>query len=146
MIQQEVQQYIDFHRENGGTGKIFQFKYVNYEPGTLTLEGNFTEACLNPNGTVQGGMMTSMLDDITSLLLIMEAKGKLYPASTDLHTLHHRAQKQGQVIAKATIMKKGKTIATVKGEIFDQDNKLITTLMHTAYLIELDRSLYEKTE
>ena len=60
--------------------------------------------------------------------------------------LHHRAQKQGQVIAKATIMKKGKTIATVKGEIFDQDNKLITTLMHTAYLIELDRSLYEKTE
>ena len=43
-------------------------------------------------------------------------------------------------------MKKGKTIATVKGEIFDQENKLITTLMHTAYLIELDRSLYEKSE
>ena len=61
MTQQEVQQYIDFHRENGGTGKIFQFRYKNYEPGTLTLEGNFTEACLNPNGTVQGGMMTSCL-------------------------------------------------------------------------------------
>ena len=44
MTQQEVQQYIDFHRENGGTGKIFQFRYKNYEPGTLTLEGNFTEA------------------------------------------------------------------------------------------------------
>ena len=80
MIQQEVQQYIDFHRENGGTGKIFQFKFKNYEPGLLVLEGIFTEKCLNPNGTVQGGMMTSMLDDISSLLLIMEANGKLYPA------------------------------------------------------------------
>ena len=79
MTQQEVQQYIDFHRENGGTGKIFQFRYKNYEPGTLTLEGNFTETCLNPNGTVQGGMMTSMLDDITSLLLIMEAKVNFIP-------------------------------------------------------------------
>ena len=144
MTQQEVQQYIDFHRENGGTGKIFQFKFKNYEPGLLVLEGNFTETCLNPNGTVQGGMMTSMLDDITSLLLIMEANGKLYPASTDLHTLHHRSLNEGKVLAKAKIMKKGKTIATVKGEIYDQDNKLITTLMHTAYLVHLDKSLYDK--
>ena len=144
MTQQEVQQYIDFHRENGGTGKIFQFKFKNYEPGLLVLEGNFTETCLNPNGTVQGGMMTSMLDDISSLLLIMEANGKLYPASTDLHTLHHRSLNKGEVIAKAKIIKKGKTIATVKGEIYDQDNKLITTLMHTAYLVHLDKSLYDK--
>ena len=69
MTQQEVQQYIDFHRENGGTGKIFQFRYKNYEPGTLTLVGNFTEACLNPNGTVQGGMMTSMPVSYTHLTL-----------------------------------------------------------------------------
>ncbi len=110
MTQQEVQQYIDFHRENGGTGKIFQFKYKNYEPGMLSLEGNFTEACLNPNGTVQGGMMTSMLDDITSLLLIMEAKGKLYPASTDLHTLHHRSSKARAGFAKSHNYEKGQNI------------------------------------
>ena len=47
-------------------------------------------------------------------------------------------------LSKAKIMKKGKTIATVKGEIYDQDNKLITTLMHTAYLVHLDKSLYDK--
>ena len=144
MTQQEVQQYIDFHRENGGTGKIFNFTFKDYHPGTLILEGNFTEVCLNPNGTVQGGMMTSMLDDVSSLLLIMEAKGKLYPASTDLHTLHHRSLKAGKVIAKSTIIKKGRTIATVKGEIYDGNEKLITTLMHTACLIHLDKSLYDK--
>ena len=35
-------------------------------------------------------------------------------------------------------MKKGKTIATVKGEIYNQEGKLATTLMHTVFLIKTD--------
>ena len=79
--------------------------------------------------------MTSMLDDVTSLLLIVESDGKVYPASTDLHTLHHLPLKSGICTLKASIMRRGKSIATVKGEMFDQAGKLVTTLVHTVYLI-----------
>ena len=41
----------------------------------LKLEGVFPSETLNPNHSVQGGQMTSMLDDATSLLLIYETKG-----------------------------------------------------------------------
>ena len=40
-----------------------------------------------PEGFVQGGQITSMLDDVTSILLIFESKGQIYPSSTNLHTI-----------------------------------------------------------
>ena len=132
----DINKFLDFHKENGGTGKLFNFKFKEHKEGFLDLSGEFNELCLNPDGSVQGGMMTAMLDDVTSLLIIIETRGRLYPASTDLHTMHHRPLTKGKVKARASIIKKGKKIATTRGELFDEKGKLATTLMHTSYLIE----------
>tara|TARA_B100001996_G_scaffold375329_1_gene355129 strand:+ start:721 stop:1140 length:420 start_codon:yes stop_codon:yes gene_type:complete len=135
-VEYSLDKYIKFHKKYGGTGKLFKFKLINYSKGNLELEGEFNDSTLNPDGSVQGGMMTAMLDDVTSLLIIIETKGQIYPASTDLHTLHHRPLNKGKVKAKAAIIKKGKKISTTKGELFDKEGQLATTLMHTSYLIE----------
>ena len=131
-----IDKYISFHKKNSGTGKLFNFKLISYSQGKLELEGEFNDSSLNPDGSVQGGMMTAMLDDVTSLLIIIETKGKVYPASTDLHTMHHRPLIKGKVIARGSIIKKGKKIASTRGELFDEEGQLVTTLMHTSYLIE----------
>ena len=131
-----LDKYISFHKKNGGTGKLFNFKLINYSQGKLELEGEFNDFSLNPDGSVQGGMMTAMLDDVTSLLIIIETKGRVYPASTDLHTMHHRPLIKGKVKARASIIKKGKKIASTRGELFNGKGQLITTLMHTSYLIK----------
>tara|TARA_A100001037_G_C14919029_1_gene530770 strand:- start:15 stop:434 length:420 start_codon:yes stop_codon:yes gene_type:complete len=135
-LKSSLDKYISFHKKNGGTGKLFNFKLINYSQGKLELEGEFNDFSLNPDGSVQGGMMTAMLDDVTSLLIIIETKGRVYPASTDLHTMHHRPLIKGKVKARASIIKKGKKIATTRGELFDEKGQLATTLMHTSYLIE----------
>ena len=96
----------------------------------------FNSNTLNPVGTVQGGQINSMLDDVTSLLLIYESKGTIYPNSTNLHSIHHRPLSEGEVIATAEIIKKGKTIATMKGEVFTMDGKLAATLIHTAVIMK----------
>ena len=134
-MKKSLDKYIEFHRKNGGTGKLFKFKFLDYKEGYLELEGEFNEFSLNPDGAVQGGMMTSMLDDVTSLLIIFETKGQIYPASTDLHSLHHRPLSKGKIRAKASIIKIGKNIASTKGELVDKDDRVIATLMHTAYLV-----------
>ena len=36
-------EYLKFHRENGGTGKLFKFKFLEYETGFLKLEGEFNK-------------------------------------------------------------------------------------------------------
>ena len=135
-MNKNLEKYIEFHRENGGTGKLFNFKFLDYKEGYLELEGEFSESSLNPDGSVQGGMMTSMLDDVTSLLIIFETSGQIYPASTDLHSLHHRPLSKGKIRAKATIIKRGRNIASIKGELVDKQGRVATTLMHTAYLVQ----------
>ena len=136
-MENRLEKYLEFHRENGVTGKLFNFEIVSYKEGkSLDLEGMFDEFSLNPDGSVQGGMMTSMLDDVTSLLIIIETKGQVYPASTDLHSSHHRPLFQGRVKAKATLIRLGKNIATTRGELFDSKGRVATSLIHTSFLVQ----------
>ena len=135
-MKNDLQKYLDFHKINGGTGKLFKFEILEYKKGFLKLKGNFPSETINPNGTVQGGQMNSMLDDVTSLLLIYESKGTIYPNSTNLHSVHHRPLFEGAAIATAQLIKKGKKIATIKGELFNSDGEIAATLLHTAVIME----------
>lgn len=135
-MREDFQKYLDYHKSKGGTGKIFKFDFVEYKTGFLKLKAIFPSETLNPAGTVQGGQINSMLDDITSLLLIYESKGTIYPNSTNLHSIHHRPLFEGEVIATAEIIKKGKKIATIKGEAYSKDGKIAATLIHTALIMK----------
>jgi len=135
-MKEEFQKYIDYHKNNGGTGKIFKFEILEYKAGFLKLKGMFPSETINPNGTVQGGQMNSMLDDVTSLLLIYESKGSIYPNSTNLHSVHHRPLFEGEVIATAQLIKKGKKIATIRGELLNSDGEIAATLLHTAVIMK----------
>ena len=103
-MKEEFQNYIDYHKNKGGTGKLFKFELIEYKPGFLKLKAFFNSETLNPAGTVQGGQINSMLDDVTSLLLIYESKGKIYPNSTNLHSIHHRPLCEGGVMVMAQII------------------------------------------
>lgn len=137
----DFEKYLDFHKEYGGTGKLFKFKLLDYKKGFLKLEAEFSSITLNPNQSVQGGQMNSMLDDVTSLLIIYESQGNYYPSSTNLHSIHHRPLFAGKVIATAEVMKVGKKIASIKGELFNKEGKLAATLIHSAVLVEATLNL-----
>ena len=137
----DFEKYLDFHKEYGGTGKLFKFKLLDYKKGFLKLEAEFSSITLNPNQSVQGGQMNSMLDDVTSLLIIYESQGNYYPSSTNLHSIHHRPLFAGKVISTAEVMKVGKKIASIKGELFNKEGKLAATLIHSAVLVEATPNL-----
>ena len=137
----DFEKYLDFHKEYGGTGKLFKFQFLDYKKGFLKLEGEFSSITLNPNQSVQGGQMNSMLDDVTSLLIIYESQGNYYPSSTNLHSIHHRPLFVGKVIASAEVIKVGKKIASIKGELFNMEGKLAATLIHSAVLVKATPNL-----
>jgi len=47
----------------------------------------------------------------------------------------------GKVIATAEVMKVGKKIASIKGELFNKEGKLAATLIHSAVLVEATPNL-----
>ena len=52
-MREDFQKYLDYHKINGGTGKLFNFEIIEYRIGYLKLKGSFNAETLNPNGTVQ---------------------------------------------------------------------------------------------
>jgi acyl-coenzyme A thioesterase PaaI-like protein len=83
---------------SGGTHKLLKTKFLNLENDIYKFELEFSKQCLNPFNTVQGGMITSAIDEITSISVNIFTKDKYLPSSTDIHTTFHRPLFEGNFL------------------------------------------------
>ena len=121
-------------------GKSMEFlnlEFVSAENEIFTFSCEFNELCENPMGFVQGGMITTALDDATSAAMISGYREKKAPMTTDLHVLFHRPLPVGKAIMEVKIIKLGSRSATSEGRMFNLDKKLVATLMHTAQPVDI---------
>ena len=107
-------------------------KYLSSNDDEHYFLVTFDESSMNPRGFVQGGMITAALDQASSMAFIGNNNGTAAPLSTDLHTLFHRSLPVGKANITVKFIKIGRQIATMEARIFDDNNKLVATLMHTA--------------
>ena len=123
--------------ERANSGNTFHFlntKYIGYEKDTYKYELEFSEECLNPFKTVQGGMIASALDEVTSISVNILTKDEFLPSSTDIHITFHRPLISGKVLGTAKIIKLGKTIVSIEGRLYSNNGKISATALHTAVL------------
>ena len=120
--------------QSKGVGKFFSINFLDEQDGEFVFEVSFPADCLNPQGNVQGGMITSMLDDCTALCVLFSTKGKKFPNTTDFHTTFHRPLSHESVTIKSSILKIGKNIVSVEGKIFNGQNMLGASCLHTGFL------------
>ena len=45
-MQHEFNKYLSFHREKGGTGKIYKFEFIEHKDGFLKLKGESTSQAI----------------------------------------------------------------------------------------------------
>ena len=124
---------------SGGTFKFFETQYLGLNNDIYRYELTFSEKCLNPFKTIQGGMIASALDEVTSISVNIITKDKMLPSSTDIHVTFHRPLIVGKVIGTAKIIKLGKTIVSVEGKLYSIDGKLAASALHTAILTETSK-------
>ena len=72
--------------QSKGVGKFFSINFLDEQVGEFVFEVSFPADCLNPQGNVQGGMITSVLDDCTALCVLFSTKGKRFPNTCLLYT------------------------------------------------------------
>ena len=125
--------------KSGGTYNFFKTKYIGLDEEAYIFEITFPRECLNPFQTVQGGMIASALDEVTSISVNILTKDKMLPSSTDIHVTFHRPLFVGKVIGTAKIIKLGKTIVSVEGKLYSLDGKLAASALHTAILIDTSK-------
>ena len=123
--------------ERANSGNTFHFlnvKYIGYENDTYKYELEFSEECLNPFKTVQGGMIASAIDEITSISVNILTEDKYLPSSTDIHITFHRPLFLGKVTGTAKIIKLGKQIVSIEGKLYTSSGKVAASGLHTAVL------------
>ncbi len=124
---------------NGNVRGFFDIKFVSNSDGLMTFEIEIPKTCLNPLGTVQGGMIVSILDETTAYHVNIITNDKLIPNSTDIHVSFHRPLLIGQCFSRTEILKLGKKVVSIKGQVFSTDNKLIATALHTGLLLNTEK-------
>jgi len=125
--------------KNGSAGpsmRFFNLKYEDNVDQVFRFSALFPEDSANPMGFVQGGMISAVLDDATSVVMISGYKGKKAPLTTDLHVLFHRPMPLGRANIEVKIIKLGNRSATAEGRIYSTDNKLVATLLHSAQPVD----------
>ena len=124
---------------SGGTFKFFETQYLGLNNDIYRYELTFSEKCLNPFKTIQGGMIASALDEIISISVNILTKDIMLPSSTYIHITFHRPLIVGKVIGTAKIIKLGKTIVSVEGKLYSIDGTLAASALRTAILIETSK-------
>ena len=115
----------------GNTAKFFNLEFLEQVEDVYKIKATFPPESTNPMNMVQGGMIAAAMDDATAMVIISAYEFKKGPLSTDLHVLFHRPVAVGEAVIEVRIIKLGQKLATVEGKLFNADNKLAATLLHT---------------
>jgi uncharacterized protein (TIGR00369 family) len=114
--------------------RLLGFRLVEIDPEAGTIEVAFTatEQFLNPAGTVQGGFLAAMLDDTLGPALVATLGDGEWAPTTNLHVQFLRPAAPGELHGHGRIVRRGKDVAFMAGELRDGDGELIATATATA--------------
>ncbi|RDV02045.1 PaaI family thioesterase [Undibacter mobilis] len=102
-------------------------KVIALESDTIEVRATWrSEWVANPVvGQTQGGILSALID-FAACFSLMSKIGR--PAFTvDLRTDYHRASKNSDLVAKGSVIKFGKQVATCEAELFDLEGRLIAS-------------------
>lgn len=114
--------------------ELLGFKLIEIDPDQGTIEVSFTatEQFLNPAGTVQGGLLAAMLDDTLGPALVATLGDGEWAPTTDLHVQFLRPASPGELRGHGRIVRRGKDVAFMAGELRDGAGELVATATATA--------------
>lgn len=112
------------------------WELLSVDPDAGTIEVAFTasEQFLNPVGVVQGGFLAAMLDDTLGPALVATLGQGQFAPTTDLHVQFLRPARPGRLVGRGRIVRRGKDIGFMSGELVDSSRALVATATATAQI------------
>lgn len=112
---------------------------IDSEAGRVKMKFQPIDACRNPMGNVQGGIVVAMLDDAAAFAAIIKSGKRIGIPTIELKTSFFAPAKAGvPLFAEGRCLKLGKRIAFMEADLFDEAGTLLARLTTSAIPIELD--------
>ncbi len=110
------------------------------ERGWIKFEFEGKPEFLNPAGRVQGGLLTAMLDETMGPVVLLKSGGALYPSSIDMTVSFLAAARPGALMCEAEVVRLGKSVGFVQGQLSDGDGRVIARATSSVMLVPADRA------
>ncbi len=116
--------------------ELLGWKLIEIDPDEGTIEVAFTatDKFLNPAGTVQGGFLAAMLDDTLGPALVATLGDGEWAPTASLNVQFMKPAKPGELRGSARIVRRGRDVAYLAGELRDPEDELVATATATAII------------
>jgi uncharacterized protein (TIGR00369 family) len=112
----------------------WQLVSVDPEAGTIEVSFSATDQFLNPFGVIQGGLLAAMLDDTLGPALVATLAPGQFAPTTDLHVQFLHPAQPGRLVGRGHIVRKGKDVAFLAGDLVDPTGTIVATATATAQI------------
>ncbi len=113
-----------------------EFVSFDADKGELTTRFTPPPSFASPRGAVQGGLIAGFLDEVMggALLAVTEGSehGTKLPLNLDMNLTFVSMVPLAPIIAKGRVVKHGRRVAFLEGELFDEAGKLLARATSTA--------------
>jgi uncharacterized protein (TIGR00369 family) len=115
---------------------LLGWELLSIDPDAGTIEVAFaaTEQFLNPAGVIQGGFVAAMLDDTMGPALVATLDPGQFAPTSDLHVQFLRPVKPGRLSGRGRVVRRGKDVAFLAGELADDAGEILAVATATAQI------------
>jgi uncharacterized protein (TIGR00369 family) len=106
------------------------------EAGSIVIAFHPNQTMLNPRGTVQGGFVAAMLDDVMGPALVTLTNGAEVPITLDMNVTFLNPVLPGRVIGKGRVIRRTRSTAFLEAELFDLEGELLARSTSTARIVK----------
>ena len=106
---------------------------------TVKVAFNAGPDLCNMWGGIQGGMVAAMLDDVMSLAVGLDLEWGQISPTLELKVSMLNAARPGRIIGTGRVIKRGKSVGFIEGELADEEGKLLATGSSTATFMTLKK-------
>lgn len=112
---------------------------IDSAAGRVKMKFQPIDACRNPMGNIQGGIMVAMLDDAAAFAAIVKSGKRIGIPTIELKTSFFAPAKAGvPLYAEGRCLRLGKRIAFMEADLFDEAGTLLARLTTSAIPIDMD--------
>lgn len=107
--------------------------------GAVRIAFDARPAFCNPGGNIQGGFLAAMLDDTLGPTVLVKTDGAAYCATIDLTIRFLAPATPGRLIGEGRLVRLGKTIAFLEGELRDGAHRIVANATAAARVVPTAR-------
>ena len=115
---------------------LIEFTIETRGPDLVVAKMPVSDAAKNPFGTMHAGALIWFADIAATLCAIgdldtIDENGKGFPLAVDLHTVLVGNEREGELTARSTTVKRGRKLIIIRTEVFGETGRLLIDMTTT---------------